>query len=167
MIPDEHCQRQWVDTLWSESNHQDAITDSMYILIVSDSMNFSLCFPSLCFLDVAPTRSMPFHRECSKMLFWSHPHWADTDIRFLSFPHFPDRTEKCHRRAVCTLQCRFGVVSVPLGNQLSHSFGAHKVHVNPYWTTDVLIFNVLNMDRKTREIGPLSGISLPDIHMDL
>ena len=38
---------------------------------------------------------------------------------------------------------------------------------NPYWTTDVLIFNALNMDRKTREIGPLNGISLPDIHMDL
>ena len=39
--------------------------------------------------------------------------------------------------------------------------------LNPYRTTDVLIFNVLNMDRKTREIGPLNGISLPDIHMDL
>ena len=39
--------------------------------------------------------------------------------------------------------------------------------LNSYWTTDVLIFNVLNMDRKTGEIGPMNGISLSDIHMDL
>ena len=38
---------------------------------------------------------------------------------------------------------------------------------NPYWTTDVLIFNVLDMDRNTWEIGPMDGISLSDIHMDL
>ena len=43
----------------------------------------------------------------------------------------------------------------------------HVLILNPYWTTDVLIFNVLNMDRKTGEIGPMNGISLSDIHMDL
>ena len=42
-----------------------------------------------------------------------------------------------------------------------------QVELNPYWTTDVLIFNVLNMDRKTGEFGPMNGISLSDIHVDL
>ena len=54
-----------------------------------------------------------------------------------------------------------------LPKQVLTSLDPNRDTFNPYRTTDVLIFNMRNMDHKTREIVPLNGISLPDIHMDL